>query len=213
MQVTPSPISSKKIPMWHFPSSLVVAWEHVYMVVKGCPRCGSNDVEFIRQVALSKIDPNWPYPINGDDLMYKCLKCDLVFTRRFIFRQPKPQERPMDLFNEILHALLDMCSRRLIPDYFTFTTRMQKVLDGLKMDDHIHGTNLYEQAIKHIANELKELFLMNRQSQDTVIYNKLKLLLNLCSWIPFADFKNYMASILPSELYNMICKMREGKTA
>jgi len=175
------------IPLWWFPSMLLVTKEHLILHknIFPCPNCGSSNVEFIQQKILDCKNSN--LPIGGDLFIYKCQECNTEFEIVFNFRNPLPNEDVFDDFVFVYEELLNSLTRGIVPDYYTFIKSMNPVLSDLRENSY----EAYRRALDRVADDIKEF--LNSSSDNDV--KKLKLLLALISFLPEEDF-NFIKKVV-----------------
>ena len=87
------------LPMYWFPSSLVVAKEYAIISEMRCPECGECLTK-VQQVTMGP-KKGWPYPISGDHVHCRCERCGHEVIVEFEFREPKEGD---DLFEDFLQV-------------------------------------------------------------------------------------------------------------
>lgn len=201
----PKEVVVLNIPVWTLPSYLAIAYEYTKINEKGCPNCGSRDIEKILQQTLPK-SKDWPYSIGGDKINYQCKQCNKSFEYIFNFRKPRENESIIDIIDEMINIWLDICSLSKPPDYSSFSGRMYSVKMGI---DQIDDPDLYGEFLGLIANKLVKL--ENRIKQNTseqVYFKKFTLLLFLCSSIPKEDYEVYIEDKVSDKIKHLVEKIR-----
>ena len=164
----------------------------------------------IRQEAISPIDKNWPYIIQGDTIICQCNKYGKSFAYISNFRKPVDTESPKNILKEIIDIWLDVCSSLMVPDYLTFLSIMNKfkvvfqTSDPGKIGIYNDFFILIVYRLSQIEHKIKGGF------SDITYFNKFKLLLKAYGDMPHKELETYITPIVLNELRKMIEEMRES---
>ncbi len=192
-----------EIPVYWFPSALLVLKEYMILSSIECPNCGQKSLKRIKQEVLPKT-PQIPYPIVGDRLICRCKNCGYSVIIEFIFRPPGPDDDPLKDFEEIYTSLLNKCASQQVPDYFSFLRKLLLVLEDIRA----HKPNIMKKILEKLLNELTLYYSEMRGTTNVKTFNKLKLVLNLVSKLPSEEFE-WIIQRVPERIRNTLQTLRQ----
>ena len=192
-----------EIPVYWFPSALIVAKEYAILSSLECPNCRQKTLKRVRQEALPPT-PQLPYPIGGDKLTCKCESCGYSLTVEFVFRPAKPDEDPFKDFELIYTFLLDNCASGSIPDYASFINDLLMIIEDIK----INRPDMLERILTKFLNDLTSYSSQIETTTDIKVFNSFKLISNFISRLPEKEFE-WIIEKIPKKVRNFIQALRQ----
>ncbi|MEM4582369.1 MAG: hypothetical protein QXD50_00725 [Desulfurococcaceae archaeon] len=177
------------------PSLLLTVEEQLIIKHRGCPICGSKNIQIIQHEKLHKNTSN---SIQGDLFVYICSNCGSINKLRFIYKSPIEENSLIEDFIFVFKQLLYESANSLIPDYSEFLNKITLIYDEVKTNK----PQVIKDILSFIASEIQKAYSEitgDKRIDDIRTFNRLKLLLAFITKLPFEDY-NYILNTLPPNI-------------